>query len=594
MTKRVIGSGFFGIWLGCFTAVSVQLPPEILVDRYLFRAERLMDAKDPKGALVMMNKIVTLQKEHSLTLPDGFHFRYAKVAMASGSVQDAIDAVNTYLLVAGREGEFYREALELLDEAETEKARVEAETELSATQAGQAPPDPKTAGALGRASTRRQEVSSTGTGGEGQGADYSKCAEFFNNPGGNSYHIIRQGPFFSDRFRFVPFELQQDGSIEVQEDLVVSRETRKVQGGTETTIQYKSPPLAVLESLDPDQMKSAPKEKTVKVVIRRDEGRNISEIYEEVPRKFASSTLYEFLLGNRTEFKMKSGQCVPMRSSSRAIKKDGSKVWFTTRITPLCRDLVELFEDTHLTHELTKEINDKAYGIFQSHFKGIEPPDGDSLGVSTELISEFIKTNYHAKASKTSLTLQLLMGQTAHLRLPLLEATRRMISPMVFSQSIVVDCDRDRLGPFIRDDSLWEGRDEVSGLDAAVATETGTTVGESTQGGEAVGNTGIGTTSGERSGTSDATAGGGPCQVPGYPNPPGGVAKLGFSWCPSSVGMQVRAFALQAAGAECAIATGSSSTPEQIEARRREIEAACGRLAALGQGNCQCPPGLGQ
>ena len=85
---------------------------------------------------------------------------------------------------------------------------------------------------------------------------------------------------------------------------------------------------------------------------------------------------------------------------------------------------------------------------------------------------------------------------------------------------------------------------------------------------------------------------GDPCQVPGYPNPPGGVANLGFSWCPASVSLQVRSFALQAAGAECAIATGSSSTPEQIEARRREIRAACDRLSALGQGNCQCPPGL--
>ena len=89
-------------------------------------------------------------------------------------------------------------------------------------------------------------------------------------------------------------------------------------------------------------------------------------------------------------------------------------------------------------------------------------------------------------------------------------------------------------------------------------------------------------------------AGGGGCQVPGYPNPPGGVSNLGFSWCPASVGLQVRSFALQAAGAECAIATGSSSTPEQIEVRRREIRAACDRLTALGQGNCQCPPGLGQ
>ena len=95
-------------------------------------------------------------------------------------------------------------------------------------------------------------------------------------------------------------------------------------------------------------------------------------------------------------------------------------------------------------------------------------------------------------------------------------------------------------------------------------------------------------------GTAGSATGGGSCQVPGYPNPPGGVANLGFSWCPASVSLQVRSFALQAAGAECAIATGSSSTPEQIEARQREIRAACDRLSAMGQGNCQCPPGLGQ
>ena len=101
-------------------------------------------------------------------------------------------------------------------------------------------------------------------------------------------------------------------------------------------------------------------------------------------------------------------------------------------------------------------------------------------------------------------------------------------------------------------------------------------------------------TSRRQSQTGSARAGGGGCQVPGYPNPPRGVSNLGFSWCPASVGLQVRSFALQAAGVECAIATGISSTPEQIEVRRREIRAACERLAALGQGNCQCPQGLGQ
>ena len=100
-------------------------------------------------------------------------------------------------------------------------------------------------------------------------------------------------------------------------------------------------------------------------------------------------------------------------------------------------------------------------------------------------------------------------------------------------------------------------------------------------------------------GNAGVTAGRGPCQIPGYPNPPGGVANLGFPWCPANVSLQVRAFALQAAGAQCAIGTGSSSTPEQISARRREIKAACDRLSALGARlaapgapNCQCPPGL--
>ena len=87
------------------------------------------------------------------------------------------------------------------------------------------------------------------------------------------------------------------------------------------------------------------------------------------------------------------------------------------------------------------------------------------------------------------------------------------------------------------------------------------------------------------------------CMIAGYPSPPGGVANLGFSWCPASVTLQVRSFALQAAGAQCAMATGSSSTPEQINARRQEINAACDRLDALQSSDiptCQCPAGLRQ
>ena len=84
------------------------------------------------------------------------------------------------------------------------------------------------------------------------------------------------------------------------------------------------------------------------------------------------------------------------------------------------------------------------------------------------------------------------------------------------------------------------------------------------------------------------------CEIPGYPAP-ANVQSLGLSWCSSSVDFQKRAFALQAAGAWCAIDAGSSSTPEQITARHQEINAACDTLdelqARLGGRSCQCPAG---
>ena len=82
------------------------------------------------------------------------------------------------------------------------------------------------------------------------------------------------------------------------------------------------------------------------------------------------------------------------------------------------------------------------------------------------------------------------------------------------------------------------------------------------------------------------------CEIPGYPSPPGGVMNLGLSWCPASIGLPVRSLALHAAGTHCALATGRSSTPEQIQPRHQDIQAAGDGLAALNVSNCQCPPGL--
>ena len=93
-----------------------------------------------------------------------------------------------------------------------------------------------------------------------------------------------------------------------------------------------------------------------------------------------------------------------------------------------------------------------------------------------------------------------------------------------------------------------------------------------------------------------SAAAGRSCEIPGYPAP-SNVDRLGLRWCSSSVGFQRRVFALQAAGAWCALAEGTSSSPAQIRARHEEINAACDSLDALGaltpQGAppCRCPRG---
>ena len=104
-------------------AGNTQLPPEIMVDRHLVRAERLLADDDPEAALEAMNEVLALQEEHDLALEDDFPFQHAQVAFAAGQTDTAIASLNEYLVTAGRTAAFYREALELLDSAEVRLRR---------------------------------------------------------------------------------------------------------------------------------------------------------------------------------------------------------------------------------------------------------------------------------------------------------------------------------------------------------------------------------------------------------------------------------------------------------------------------------------
>ena len=120
--------GFFAdVCAQGFDTAQRPLPPEIMSDRYLVKAELLEANKDFASAFDVMEKVIALSlyKAHDLKLPVDFHFKYARVALAADSIRIAYDSVNLYLTTAGREGEFYREALLLSLEAEEELAEVE-------------------------------------------------------------------------------------------------------------------------------------------------------------------------------------------------------------------------------------------------------------------------------------------------------------------------------------------------------------------------------------------------------------------------------------------------------------------------------------
>ena len=120
------------LWL-LFPAVvaALQLPPDIQADRYLVRAQRQIEEQDFAGAKQSMEQILELQSQHGLEIPEEFFYRYAEVLDRLELHDEAIEFATKYLTRAGRDGEHYREALELLDQAEQAKAAAEAAAEAA-------------------------------------------------------------------------------------------------------------------------------------------------------------------------------------------------------------------------------------------------------------------------------------------------------------------------------------------------------------------------------------------------------------------------------------------------------------------------------
>ena len=126
------------LWLLLPAVVAaLQLPPDMQADRYLVRAQRQIEEQDFAGAKQSMEQILELQSQHGLEIPEEFFYRYAEVLDRLELHDEAIEYATKYLTRAGRDGEHYREALELLDKVEQAKAAAEAAAEAAMRPAGE-------------------------------------------------------------------------------------------------------------------------------------------------------------------------------------------------------------------------------------------------------------------------------------------------------------------------------------------------------------------------------------------------------------------------------------------------------------------------
>ena len=565
---RTMISGVLILILWGAVPALAQLPPEIQADFYLLRAEQAIDESDTARAMVELDKIILLQKEHELDLPDEFHFRHAQAAAAADLAEQALEAVEKYLLAAGREGRHYVEALELMSQAQD---AIEANKEPQ--EASNEPvPEPAQVAKQGPIEDQLDTDGNPGAH-EDKGTLITAGASTEAQPAPDCGHWNTEYFFRTATLANVTACLAAGADP-------MARHKYKGNTPLHFAARYSKNPV-VIEAL----LKAGADPKA------RDEDQETPLLHGAAWNK--NPAVVQVLLAAGADVQARDeDQETPLHGAAWNKNPAVVQVLLAGGADPMARD-----EDQETPLHLAAYNENPA--AVQALLAGGADPNARDEDQETPL--------HWAAHNKNPAVVQALLAAGANRKAknkfretPLDEAEDAgnitAIEVLRHPKRAAARKTRTKkrgggLGAFIAGTAL-----AATASAAGASTEDAVALGSSViTGQQPAGNSGAGFDPDVLgpTGSTGGTAGGGSCLIPGYPRPPGGVANLGFSWCAASVGMQARAFALQAAGAQCAIATGSSSTPEQIQARRREIAAACERLAALGVSNCRCPAGLG-
>jgi len=634
-------SGVLILILWGTTPALAQLPPEIQADSYLLRAEQALGEGDPARARAEIDKIILLQAEHELDLTEEFHFRYAKTAAAAGLPEQAHKAVVKYLTMAGREGRHYVEALELMNQVQDaievqkepqatstgllptaqEASQVPSESQLRAD-GTQAEPDEKQAVITAAELTEVQaepgcDLQKWQMKGFFQAAtvqDVKACLEAGADPNARDKEKERPLHWAAG--------LNENPAV-VQALMSAGADPKARDEDSWTPLHWAAAfnenPAVMKALLDagPDSPKKQLKKKSlkgwtllhcaaafnenpaaVKFLLAAGANLNAQSMGAYTPLHLASihnenPAMIKTLVAAGADPNGFSPWGMPLHLAAahsenlaviKALLDAGADLRARTRVLFSGRGRTPLHSAAEFTDhpDTIKFLLDAGADLEVRDGNGRTPMyaaarDNENLATIQALIAAGANLNARNDDGKTPLDVAIKNENPAVQEILRAAGAKKM--PKQGGGS--------GFGALVAGMAL--GATAVAaGANAEDASEAAVVFAEQVRTGQpSTGSVGIAGTAG------GGMSVGGSCEITGYPSPPGGVANLGLSWCPASVDFQVRAFALQAAGAQCAIATGSSSTPEQIQARRREISAACGRLAALGAPDCQCSPGSG-
>ncbi|MDE2075985.1 MAG: SUMF1/EgtB/PvdO family nonheme iron enzyme [Burkholderiales bacterium] len=111
MSSRLFALLLFLLGLSALTQPAWALPPDMEADRLILQIKAARDAQDHALEVQRMEELVAL----NVPLPDSFYFHYANALVQVKSDRRAKAMYEKYLLLAGKNGKYYGDALAALN-----------------------------------------------------------------------------------------------------------------------------------------------------------------------------------------------------------------------------------------------------------------------------------------------------------------------------------------------------------------------------------------------------------------------------------------------------------------------------------------------